>query len=406
MDEQEYQQASKPASQTTGMPEDQKTSKPEKTGETEEGGILQEAEDTYQAEAGYDTPKDTDKGQDFDVNDLRHQQQIRIPARATPKTPRDRHRAFARYLLEGKTQREAYLLAGYHGNADNPRNIWNVIRSVGVQQELARAEIARAKVASGELRDRFKAYAPEAFRRLRELAEKGKSEIVRLRALVDLLDRAGFAPVQGIAVKGTAAPLVVVRSEARVEGQSAMDPQVSHPTVGARDRVGDTLQSGDTSPHAGARVAQSTKPERDIDTQRAHTRAVSSLTLQSGDVDPATGRGNSHTTDTSETPDRDSHSVAGRPATDPQTSHTQSVQPVAGDQQAAGQPQEAGCPVAPTPPASLHTPHSSPLPTDVVNAVGQFGGQGRGGNVANRRANGLFGKENGLGKGKVPAGGR
>jgi hypothetical protein len=41
----------------------------------------------------------------------------------------------------------------------------------------------------------LKGYAPKAFDQMRNLAENAESEIVRLKANSDLLDRAGYRPV-------------------------------------------------------------------------------------------------------------------------------------------------------------------------------------------------------------------
>ena len=121
----------------------------------------------------------------------------------------DRARRFAVLVHQGKTGREAYIEAGY----SNPtrQNISRIRRSVAVRRHLETLERQEAEIRA-DLRGEFRAYAAEAYRRLKDLAENGRSELVRLRALRDILDRAGYRAADAQPAQSRYQPLIVVRA--------------------------------------------------------------------------------------------------------------------------------------------------------------------------------------------------
>ena len=94
----------------------------------------------------------------------------------------DRDEAFVReYVLNGGNATQAAVSCGVSDTSAS---------TIGY-----RLKNRLAVEIDAEQRDMLKGYAPKAFDQLRSLAETAESENVRLKANSDLLDRAGYRPI-------------------------------------------------------------------------------------------------------------------------------------------------------------------------------------------------------------------
>ena len=99
-------------------------------------------------------------------------------------------------LKEHTVRDEAFV----HEYVRNGGNATQAAVSCGVSDTSASTIGYRLKNRLGteidaEQRDMLKGYAPKAFDQMRNLAENAESENVRLKANSDLLDRAGYRPI-------------------------------------------------------------------------------------------------------------------------------------------------------------------------------------------------------------------
>lgn len=96
----------------------------------------------------------------------------------------EKQQLFVERFAETGQRQQSAIDAGYapEGAAVEA---WRLLRLPHVQQELQQ-----------QVRERFVHHAPQALGTIVELARSAKSGMVRLMAAQDLLDRAGFKPVE------------------------------------------------------------------------------------------------------------------------------------------------------------------------------------------------------------------
>ena len=99
--------------------------------------------------------------------------------------------------LEGRKERDEEFVREYVNNGGNATQ---AAIAVGVSQASAstvgyRLKFRLTKEIDTEQKAQLRGYAPKAISQIQSLAEKAESENVRLKANADLLDRAGWKPV-------------------------------------------------------------------------------------------------------------------------------------------------------------------------------------------------------------------
>ena len=109
--------------------------------------------------------------------------------------------------LEERKERDEEFVREY---VDNGGNATQAAIAVGVSQTSAstvgyRLKGRLTKEIDGEQKAQLRGYAPKAINQIQSLAEKAESENVRLKANADLLDRAGWKPVDKQEITETSA---------------------------------------------------------------------------------------------------------------------------------------------------------------------------------------------------------
>jgi phage terminase small subunit len=109
--------------------------------------------------------------------------------------------------LEERKERDEDFVREY---VDNGGNATQAAIAVGVSQTSAstvgyRLKGRLTKEIDGEQKAQLRGYAPKAINQIQSLAEKAESENVRLKANADLLDRAGWKPVDKQEITETSA---------------------------------------------------------------------------------------------------------------------------------------------------------------------------------------------------------
>jgi len=99
--------------------------------------------------------------------------------------------------IEERKERDADFVREY---VDNGGNATQAAIAVGVSKASARTVGYRLKARlvkeiDAEQKAQLEGYAPRAIRQIQNLAENAESENVKLKANADLLDRAGWKPV-------------------------------------------------------------------------------------------------------------------------------------------------------------------------------------------------------------------
>jgi phage terminase small subunit len=99
--------------------------------------------------------------------------------------------------IEERKERDADFVREY---VDNGGNATQAAIAVGVSKSSARTVGYRLKARlvkeiDAEQKAQLEGYAPRAIRQIQNLAENAESENVKLKANADLLDRAGWKPV-------------------------------------------------------------------------------------------------------------------------------------------------------------------------------------------------------------------
>ena len=99
--------------------------------------------------------------------------------------------------IEDRKERDADFVREY---VDNGGNATQAAIAVGVSKASARTVGYRLKARlvkeiDAEQKAQLEGYAPRAIRQIQNLAENAESENVKLKANADLLDRAGWKPV-------------------------------------------------------------------------------------------------------------------------------------------------------------------------------------------------------------------
>ena len=99
--------------------------------------------------------------------------------------------------IEERKERDADFVQEY---VDNGGNATQAAIAVGVSKSSARTVGYRLKARlvkeiDAEQKAQLEGYAPRAIRQIQNLAENAESENVKLKANADLLDRAGWKPV-------------------------------------------------------------------------------------------------------------------------------------------------------------------------------------------------------------------
>jgi phage terminase small subunit len=106
--------------------------------------------------------------------------------------------------LEERKERDGDFVREY---VDNGGNATQAAIAVGVSQTSAstvgyRLKSRLTKEIDTEQKTQLQGYAPKAIHQIQSLAEKAESENVRLKANADLLDRAGWKPVDKQEITG------------------------------------------------------------------------------------------------------------------------------------------------------------------------------------------------------------
>lgn len=96
----------------------------------------------------------------------------------------DKQRLFAQHFAETGKRTASAIAAGY-AEAGAAVEAWRLLQNPLIQQDIQQ-----------HVRERFVHHAPAALGTIVELAASAKSGMVRLMAAQDLLDRAGFKPVE------------------------------------------------------------------------------------------------------------------------------------------------------------------------------------------------------------------
>jgi phage terminase small subunit len=96
----------------------------------------------------------------------------------------DKQQRFCELFAETGQKTQSAIDAGYAADGAAVE-AWRLLRNPRIQQELQQ-----------QVRERFVQHAPAALGTIVELAQSAKSGMVRLLAAQDLLDRAGFKPVE------------------------------------------------------------------------------------------------------------------------------------------------------------------------------------------------------------------
>ncbi len=107
--------------------------------------------------------------------------------------------------IEERKERDADFVQEY---VDNGGNATQAAIAVGVSKSSARTVGYRLKARlvkeiDAEQKAQLEGYAPRAIRQIQNLAENAESENVKLKANADLLDRAGWKPVDKTEVTET-----------------------------------------------------------------------------------------------------------------------------------------------------------------------------------------------------------
>jgi phage terminase small subunit len=106
--------------------------------------------------------------------------------------------------LEERKERDEYFVREYVNNSGNATQ---AAIAVDVSQASAstvgyRLKSRLTKEIDTEQKAQLRGYAPKAIHQIQSLAEKAESENVRLKANADLLDRAGWKPIDKQEITG------------------------------------------------------------------------------------------------------------------------------------------------------------------------------------------------------------
>jgi phage terminase small subunit len=108
----------------------------------------------------------------------------------------DRQKKFAEYYHELSNGTKAAILAGY-GEAGAHTEASRQLKNVKVKDYLAQLETERRERVQSRLATMAEKAAELAF----ELAQSAESESVRMQALKDIMDRAGYKPTDKVEQK-------------------------------------------------------------------------------------------------------------------------------------------------------------------------------------------------------------